>query len=487
MFRAFSISKLIEGLILVLFMGFGFPGAAFAQVPCLPCPGCVRCTVSGSPWVIVDTNGNGVPDLPPPGHDIGDPALPGDTYDSYWSMWYDPVSTRVFVFGHGIFPNPYVWRFDCHYYQKSTQNDTIVLEEESSGINNLRHRARKVNGAPDYNHVEFEWIAGSVPYAQGTLTDSNGDGLYDSVVGESNLHLVPPILFDNPIKFENHGGQNYWVIGDPGDLLVPGIMLRISRDRPGQWFMPRSGPYRVFVPVGTDALEMVCGAESWGRVTLNAGGPTPDIKANGSDGPLTVSPSTPVSITGSLDPGDQAGQNADWWVYADTPFGQYSYVHPSGWQPGLIRTIAAPLFALPSTEILNRTLPAGDYVIYFAVDDNADGILDETWYDSVEVTVQNGVASQLIGPKGSIPPIETGFRPGKEGFSISNREMEKPYSLESAIFNQLYYGSGQNKKYGSAAIPTLNEWRSSVFMLLVLIVGIWVMRKTGFGDGLSNR
>ena len=65
--------------------------------------------------------------------------------------------------------------------------------------------------------------------------------------------------------------------------------------------------------------------------------------------------------------------------------------------------------------------------------------------------------------------------------------MEKPYSLESAIFNQLYYGSGQNKKYGSAAIPTLNEWRSSVFMLLVLIVGIWVMRKTGFGDGLSNR
>ena len=116
--------------------------------------------------------------------------------------------------------------------------------------------------------------------------------------------------------------------------------------------------------------------------------PAPNIKANGSDGPITVSSGTPVSITVSLDPGGQAGQNKDWWIYADTPFGSYSYVYPSGWQPGLIRTIAAPLFALSSTEILNRPLPAGYYVIHFAVDNNADGILDGTWSDFVEVTVE---------------------------------------------------------------------------------------------------
>jgi len=120
----------------------------------------------------------------------------------------------------------------------------------------------------------------------------------------------------------------------------------------------------------------------------SAGEPLPDIKANGSDGPLTVSSSTPVSITVSLDPGGQAGQNADWWVYADTPSGSYSYVYPSGWRPGLTRAIVNPLFSLSSTEILNRTMPVGYYVITFAVDNNADGILDETWEDSVEVTVE---------------------------------------------------------------------------------------------------
>ena len=108
--------------------------------------------------------------------------------------------------------------------------------------------------------------------------------------------------------------------------------------------------------------------------------------ANGSDGPITVSSNTHVSVTVSLEPGNQASQNADWWIYEATPFGWYSYVYSSGWQPGIIRTIAHPLFALSSTEILNRTLPVGYYVINFVVDNNADGIMDETWKDFVEIT-----------------------------------------------------------------------------------------------------
>lgn len=116
--------------------------------------------------------------------------------------------------------------------------------------------------------------------------------------------------------------------------------------------------------------------------------PILDIKANGSDGPLTVSSNTPVSVTVSLNPGDYAGQNADWWVYAVTPFGWYSYIYPSGWRFGLIRTIATQLFGLSDRKVLNRTLPVGSYNIIFAVDDNANGILDATWEDSVEVTVE---------------------------------------------------------------------------------------------------
>lgn len=48
--------------------------------------------------------------------------------------------------------------------------------------------------------------------------------------------------------------------------------------------------------------------------------PAPDIKANESDGPITVSSDDSVSITICLDPGNKVGQDADWWVATDTPF-----------------------------------------------------------------------------------------------------------------------------------------------------------------------
>ena len=122
-------------------------------------------------------------------------------------------------------------------------------------------------------------------------------------------------------------------------------------------------------------------------------GPMPDIKANGKSGPLTVSNGTPVSITVSLDPGNRPVKKADWWVTAHTPFAPpfdwYSYVSPNGWQPGIHACVQIPPFQLPpSFEVLNMALPAGDYTFYFAVDENADGIPDATWRDSVEVKVE---------------------------------------------------------------------------------------------------
>lgn len=117
-------------------------------------------------------------------------------------------------------------------------------------------------------------------------------------------------------------------------------------------------------------------------------GPNPDIKARGSDGPITISKDTLLTVTVALSPGSMSGVDADWWIIADSPMGQYSYVHPSGWTLGLHRAAMVPLFALPDTEVLRRTLPAGDYTFYFAVDDDADGVMDRTWEDSVTVTIE---------------------------------------------------------------------------------------------------
>jgi len=117
--------------------------------------------------------------------------------------------------------------------------------------------------------------------------------------------------------------------------------------------------------------------------------PEPEIKANNQDSVVVV-PDSPVSITVSLDPGDYAGQNADWWVASDTPFGWYTYVYPRGWSPRINICIQAGLFDLsPPVEILNQTLPIGRYIFYFALD-NPDGAATGPWWglDSVEVNVQ---------------------------------------------------------------------------------------------------
>ncbi len=117
-----------------------------------------------------------------------------------------------------------------------------------------------------------------------------------------------------------------------------------------------------------------------------------DIKANGSDLPITVSLTDIVSITVTVDPSSEAGLPSDWWVVAETgfafPLDWYSYVYPTGWAPGIQLCLQAPLFFLTSFEVLHATLPLGNYVFYLAVDHNANGVPDAGWWDSVSVMVE---------------------------------------------------------------------------------------------------
>jgi len=119
--------------------------------------------------------------------------------------------------------------------------------------------------------------------------------------------------------------------------------------------------------------------------------PVPDIKANGSDGPVTLFQGDLLTVAASLDPVTHEGEKADWWVYAESSFGLYWYTLERGWvrsdEP--IRVYAGPLFNLsPYTILKISTLPVGDYTVHFAVDDNMDGIKDTTYLDSVLITVR---------------------------------------------------------------------------------------------------
>lgn len=125
-------------------------------------------------------------------------------------------------------------------------------------------------------------------------------------------------------------------------------------------------------------------AQDKGLLELNQ--PVADLKANSSDKPIMVLPQDKVSISLSLDPGSYTDQKADWWIAAETPFGLFSYVHPN-WQKGLHYCLQAPLDGFSTFPILESPLPQGNYTFYFAVDNNADGIADATWWDLIDVQV----------------------------------------------------------------------------------------------------
>lgn len=140
--------------------------------------------------------------------------------------------------------------------------------------------------------------------------------------------------------------------------------------------------------------------------------PLPDIKANGSDVPLTIPQGDLLTLIVSLNPGSHDGEDADWWVAVYTPFDTpydcfYFDCDPDGcsWEPGLSVTYQGPLFNLPQAEVLNISgLSAGTYKFYFGIDTNMNGILDFDWlyYDGVVVNV--------IAPLDTSPPsVPTGL------------------------------------------------------------------------------
>ena len=119
-------------------------------------------------------------------------------------------------------------------------------------------------------------------------------------------------------------------------------------------------------------------------LSVHAAPPQLQLSANGATGTLELSPDTPVTLQVSLDPGDSAGQEADWWLYADTPLGRFSWVYPHGWSAGEQRTLRAPLVEVAPYTLLSQPLPYGFYEVHFAIDDS---VRDEQWSSELQLRV----------------------------------------------------------------------------------------------------
>ena len=120
--------------------------------------------------------------------------------------------------------------------------------------------------------------------------------------------------------------------------------------------------------------------------------PIPDIKVNGSDGPITLYQNDTLTITVSLN-NNGITKDADWWLSAVTPlFDVFFYIRDEGWTGAWVPGYQGPLSYLDSFEVLTMPvsgLRAGTYTLYFGVDTVMDGDVtwDSVYYDIVEVNI----------------------------------------------------------------------------------------------------
>ena len=115
--------------------------------------------------------------------------------------------------------------------------------------------------------------------------------------------------------------------------------------------------------------------------------PLPDIKIDGQDDHLTIPSTQSVTITISLDPGDQAGVPHDWWIFATMNFTQdFWWKYPGSWTPSgnPIRAYNGGLIPLNNFNLHQGTIPVGWFVFTFAVD-TLNNSYEGTWSDTISV------------------------------------------------------------------------------------------------------
>ncbi len=107
--------------------------------------------------------------------------------------------------------------------------------------------------------------------------------------------------------------------------------------------------------------------------------PRPDVKVNGLDGGFSVPAGSLVDLTLALEPNTYDGIDGDWWVMGVSSKGTFWNTLASGWVKSQtpIPFHTGSFFPLTSTSLFQTTtLPAGNYLVYFAIDIDPNGLPD---------------------------------------------------------------------------------------------------------------
>ncbi|RJP72738.1 MAG: hypothetical protein C4532_05525 [Candidatus Abyssobacteria bacterium SURF_17] len=288
-------------------------------------------------------------------HLLADMAVPAHAHcDPHSPVW--PDSYEVFM-------------GDTEIYAQYTSN-TVPLFDASGNVTGSEPWSYALG---DWPYKSFDYVRTQIPGTKWDPSQSNAQIARDKWDSQTDLFHLFWCTAEIADNFDSDsangevdngtvsaGGYTEYELRVIADALMPQAMISLAE------------LYKLF----WDAVNVVPPAP-----------PVPDIKANGSDGPITVSPGAPLSITIALDAGDSVGQNADWWVVAQTPRGYFSYRYQTGWRKGIYFYVQTPLADMASTEVWTDLPPhgTGAYTLYFGVDNDADGKLDQTWVDSVSI------------------------------------------------------------------------------------------------------
>ena len=115
-----------------------------------------------------------------------------------------------------------------------------------------------------------------------------------------------------------------------------------------------------------------------------------DIKANGEDGPLNVSPGTTITLTASVNPGELEGVTHDWWLMARrNEETKYWWTISGEWiqSAAPVRAYEGALLEIDSFEITSGSIPSGTWGFTFAVDEQ-NGSYEGTYKDHLRIVAE---------------------------------------------------------------------------------------------------
>lgn len=112
----------------------------------------------------------------------------------------------------------------------------------------------------------------------------------------------------------------------------------------------------------------------------------PLATVNGSAGMVFVNAGDPVSVDAvGIDPGDYAGQDADWYVVAEVGGLYRSRMLDGTWVHGVKPCYTGALSAISPTNLHTGALAPGSYTVYFGVEIKSSGA---RFYDTAQVVVR---------------------------------------------------------------------------------------------------